>query len=248
MTELYDDHRPPSPSVAPAAHAPLRVLVVEDDTGFACIVDRFLREEGFVVEIAHDGEAALACLWQQPFDAVILDVLLPMMDGREVCRRIRSRGSGVAILMTTALGELDNRIESFALGVDDYLVKPYSLAELLARLRAVLRRGQPFAPPLLQAGDVRLDTVAGRAWQAERDLHLSPREADLLELFLLRPGIALTRQTILAQVWGAQADPSPNLVDQYVGHLRRKLDHSCPTVTLQTIHGLGYRLHVLDAP
>ncbi len=232
----------PVPSLSPA-----EVLVVEDDHGFAQILRRRLLEEGFGVQVVGDGEAALELLARARFDAVVLDLLLPGVDGFEVCRRIREGRCWVPVVMVTALGGIDDRMQGFELGADDYLVKPFVLEELVARLHVVLRRRHGSADAFLSAGDLRLDLMSRRAFREDVALDLAPKEFDLLELFVRHADIVVTRQTILIAVWGRDAAVSKNVVDQYVAHLRKKIDRPFGRSDLETVYGVGWRLRIPEA-
>ncbi len=235
---------PLSPDPSPGEA--MRVLVVEDDWEMAQLVEQALVDEGYAVEVARDGVAGLDAARRSTFVAVILDVLLPGLDGREVCQRLREDGRRVPLLMLTALGEVIDRVQGLDLGADDYLAKPFSLEEFLARLRALIRRGEQWRPEVLRAGPLRLDRLSGRAWRGDTEVELTAREAALLELFLRWPGIVLTRESLLAHVWANEPGRSSNLITQYVGHLRRKLGLPFAGSDLETIHRLGYRLTVPD--
>lgn len=227
----------------PAAPAQGHVLVVEDDQDVASAVRRYLSGEGFAVTVATDAEWALRILSavDHRIDAILLDLLLPGMSGREACRRLRAAGHWVPVLMVTALGEVADRVHGFQDGADDYLVKPFSLHELTMRLRAVLRRTAP-AGGMLEVGDLRLEVPTRRCWREDVELRLSPREFEVLHFFMQRPGLVISRPSILAGVWGEGSTVSPNAVDQYVGHLRRKLGGSGRHARLETLPRLGYRL------
>ncbi len=221
--------------------------MVEDDHGFAQILRRRLLEEGFGVQVVGDGEAALELLARARFDAVVLDLLLPGVDGFEVCRRIREGRCWVPVVMVTALGGIDDRMQGFELGADDYLVKPFVLEELVARLHVVLRRRHGSADAFLSAGDLRLDLMSRRAFREDVALDLAPKEFDLLELFVRHADIVVTRQTILIAVWGRDAAVSKNVVDQYVAHLRKKIDRPFGRSDLETVYGVGWRLRIPEA-
>lgn len=224
----------------------VRVLVVEDDWEMAQLVKQALVDEGYLVEVARDGIAGLEAARSAPYGAVVLDVLLPGLDGRAVCLKLREEGRRVPVMMLTALGEVVDRVQGLDLGADDYLAKPFSLEEFLARLRALIRRGEQGRPEVLRAGPLRLDGLSGRAWRGDVEVELTTREAALLELFLRWPGIVLTCDSLLAHVWGDEPGRSSNLITQYVGHLRRKLGLPFAGSDLETIHRLGYRLTVQD--
>lgn len=243
------DHVRPSamPIASMPSMSPAEVLVVEDDHGFAQILLRRLSEEGFRVQVVGDGEAALELMARARFDVVVLDLLLPGVDGFEVCRRLRQDRRWVPVVMVTALGGIDDRMHGFELGADDYLVKPFVLQELVARLQVVLRRQKGAGEAFLTAGDLRLDLMSRRAWRGTVALGLAPREFDLLELFVLHADIVVTRQTILISVWGRDAAVSKNVVDQYVAHLRKKVDRPFGRANLETVYGVGWRLRTPEA-
>ncbi len=235
---------PPLPAggAIPGGSAEPAVLVVEDDPEMAQLLEQALIDAGHGVEVVGDGVAAVEAALGRPFAAVVLDRLLPGLDGAEVCRRIRAQERRVPVLMLTALGGVEDRVEGLDAGADDYLVKPFSLAEFLARMRALVRRGDQLRPAPLRVGELRFDPLQRRAWRGEAAIELSPREADLLELFLSGPGVVLSRQTIRAQVWGGEGGGASNLVDQQIRHLREKIDRPFGRADLETVHRLGYRL------
>ncbi len=224
------------------------ILLAEDDEAFASALRRYLRQTGYRVVLMGDGEAALQCLLEtnHHFDALILDLLLPGIDGREVCHRLRTAGCWIPVIMTTALGELDDRLDGFGYGADDYLVKPFSLAELTLRLRAVVRRrGIPSDP--IQAGDLRIDPTTRQCWRGEVELTLTHRESQILEYFLRREGLVVTRASIGNAIWPNEEQVSENLVDQHIAHLRKKIDRPFGRHDLQTIHRVGYRLKTSES-
>jgi len=224
----------------------MRVLVVEDEVRTAALLRRGLSEAGYSVDIAVDGPDAVWQASEFSYDAVVLDVMLPGYDGIEVCRRLRGGGRWAPVLMLTARGDLAARVRGLDSGADDYLAKPFSFDELFARLRALIRRGAPARPTLVQCGDLRLDPATRRVWRGDAELALSPKEFALLELFLRHPGQVLTRTRILEHVWDYAYDGVSNVVDQYVGYLRRKIDRPFGVTQLETVRGVGYRLR--DAP
>jgi two-component system OmpR family response regulator len=224
----------------------MRVLVVEDEVRTAALLRRGLSEAGYSVDVAVDGPEAVWRASEFSYDAVVLDVMLPGYDGVEVCRRLRGLGRWAPVLMLTARGELAARVRGLDSGADDYLAKPFSFDELFARLRALIRRGAPERPALVQCGDLRLDPATRRVWRGDIELALSPKEFALLELFLRHPGHVLTRTRILEHVWDFSYDGGSNVVDQYVGYLRRKIDRPFGVTQLETVRGVGYRLR--DAP
>ncbi|MET8002687.1 response regulator transcription factor [Nonomuraea glycinis] len=226
----------------------MRVLVVEDELRTAALLQRGLTEEGYAVDVAADGMAAMWHATEFGYDVVVLDVLLPDLDGFEICRRLRTRDCWAPVLMLTARDAVMDRVRGLDAGADDYLTKPFSFVELSARLRALIRRGARERPTLLQVGDLRLDPAGRRAWRGETELELSPREFALLELFLRHPGQVLTRTHILEHVWDYAYEGVSNVVDQYVAYLRRKIDPPHGVKHLETVRGAGYRLRAAAAP
>jgi two-component system OmpR family response regulator len=220
----------------------MRVLVVEDEPRMAALIQRGLTEEGHAVDVTASGPDAVWMATENDYRAVVLDVMLPGFDGYEVARRLRSAGRWMPILMLTARASVEDRVLGLDAGADDYLTKPFGLAELSARLRALVRRGQPERPTTLSVGDLRLDPATRRAWRGDVELMLSPKEFALLELFLENPGTVLTRTRIIDQLWDYEYDGISNVVDQYVGYLRRKVDRPFGLNELQTVRGVGYRL------
>ena len=216
----------------------MRVLVVEDEARMAGLLKRALQEEGHAVDVAADGQEGLWLATENAYAAIVLDVMLPGLDGFGVCRRLRESGSWVPVLMLTARDAVRDRVQGLDAGADDYLVKPFSLLELAARLRALARRDDRPRPVILAEGDLRLDPAAKRAWRAETELHLSPKEFALLEFFLRHAGRVLTRSQIIEVVWDFAYDGGSNVVDQYVNYLRRKIGRH----DIETVRGMGYRL------
>ena len=215
----------------------MRVLVVEDETRMARLLKRGLEEEGHAVDIAADGPEGLWLATENPYAAIVLDVMLPGFDGFELCRKLRTAGVWVPVLMLTARDAVDDRVRGLDAGADDYLVKPFSLLELAARLRALARRAE---------GDLKLDPASKRAWRGRTELQLSPKEFSLLELFLRHPGAVLTRSQILDAAWDFAYDGTSNVVDQYVTYLRKKIDVPFGRHDLETVRGMGYRLRHED--
>ena len=221
----------------------MRVLLIEDERRAAHVLAKGLREQSYAVDIASDGEAALEQVAINDYDALILDVMLPRRDGFDVCRAIRQSGSAVPILMLTARDAVDARIEGLDAGADDYLVKPFDLGELLARLRAVIRRGsQPLLPERVSLGPLVLETRARRATIALRELALTAKEYALLEYLVRRAGEVVSRADIAEHVWDEHYDPLSNVVDVYIQRLRRKLEQAGAASLIRTRRGEGYQV------
>lgn len=220
----------------------MRVLVAEDEPKLALLLARGLREEGYAVDLTHTGPQALGAASGTDYDAIVLDVMLPGVDGLDVCRTLRERGTWSPILLLTARDGVDDRVAGLDAGADDYLVKPFSFDELLARLRALARRGAPERPAVLEVDDLRLDPAARRVWRGEVEIELSPLELALLETFMRSPGVVLTRDQLAEHVWDHAYERRSNVVDVYVGYLRRKVDVPFGRESLETVRGIGYRL------
>ena len=220
----------------------MRVLVIEDELRMARLVKRALEEEGHAVDIAADGPEGLWMATENPYAAVVLDVMLPGFDGFELCRRLRKAHVWAPVLMLTARDQVGDRVRGLDAGADDYLVKPFSLLELAARLRALARRGGEARPVVLAEGDLRLDPGSKRVWRGDAEVQLSPKEFSLLEFFLRHPGTVLTRSQIIEAVWDFAYDGGSNIVDQYVNYLRRKVDQPFGRQDIETVRGMGYRL------
>jgi two-component system, OmpR family, response regulator len=225
----------------------MRLLIVEDEVHLAEALRRGLEAEGFAVDVCGDGSEAVVRIAQAEFDLVLLDILLPGTNGFKVCASIREAGNWVPILMLTAKdGELDEA-EALDTGADDYLTKPFSFVVLVARIRALLRRGGPERPAVLVAGDLLLDPAEHRCSRGGTPIELTPREFSLLEYLLRSVGDAVDKRDILDHVWGQRVEVDPNIVEVYVGYLRRKIDHAFGRNSLETVRGIGYRL-VPDGP
>jgi two-component system OmpR family response regulator len=220
----------------------MRVLVIEDEVRMARLLKRALDEEGHAVDVAGDGPEGLWMATENPYAAIVLDVMLPGFDGFELCRRLREAGIWAPVLMLTARDEIGDRVRGLDAGADDYLVKPFSLLELAARLRALARRDDRRRPAVLSEGDLKLDPASKRAWRAGTEVQLSPKELSLLEFFLRHPGALLTRSQIIEAVWDFAYDGTSNVVDQYVNYLRRKVDTPFGRDDIETVRGMGYRL------
>jgi two-component system, OmpR family, response regulator len=220
----------------------MRLLVVEDDARMARLVKRGLEEDGHAVDIAANGPEGLWLATENSYAAVIVDVMLPGFDGFELCRKLCAAGIWVPVLMLTARDAVGDRVRGLDAGADDYLVKPFSLLELGARLRALARRDDRARPVVLGAGDLTLNPATKQAWRDSTELRLSPKEFALLELFLTHPGKVLTRSQILEALWDFAYDGGSNVVDQYIAYLRRKLDVPFGRQDIETVRGMGYRL------
>ena len=220
----------------------VRVLVVEDEKKLGELLGRGLREEGYAADLAGRGEDALWMARAVEYDAIVLDVMLPGIDGFEVCRRLRDDGIWTPVLMLTARDAVADRVSGLDTGADDYLTKPFSFEELLARLRALTRRAPVERPPVLEVDDLRLDPAAHRAWRGDRELDLSAKEFALLELFMRRRGITLSRTQLLDGAWDISFESRSNVVDVYVRYLREKIDRPFGRDSIETVRGVGYRL------
>ena len=220
----------------------MRVLVVEDDERLAGLLRSGLGEEGFAVDLAHDGREGLWLASEEPYDAVVLDVMLPMLNGYTVCRQLRERGNWVPIMMLTAKdGEYDEA-EALDIGADDYLSKPFSYVVLLARLRALVRRGGCERPVVLTVGDLAVDPAGLRCRRGDQDVALTPKEFAVLHALARRPGEVVSKRDLLAQAWDFAYEGDPSIIEVYVSALRRKIDAPFGCTTLFTVRGAGYRL------
>ena len=220
----------------------MRILLVEDDAIIASSLAKGLREQAYAVDVATDGDAAVYQAAVNPYDAVVLDVMLPKRDGFAVCRELRRRGLTTPVLMLTARDSVRDRIEGLDTGADDYLTKPFEFGELLARLRALLRRGPVLAPAVLRVADLELDTHAQRATRAGRDVALTTREYALLEFLARNAGRVVGRAEISDHVWDDNYDPLSNLIESYINRLRKKLDAPGLPPLIHTRRGAGYSL------
>jgi two-component system, OmpR family, response regulator len=224
----------------------MRILIVEDEAKMASLLRRGLRAEGMAVDVTGRGEDALWMAGSTEYDAIVLDVMLPGIDGIEVCRRLRADGAWAPVLMLTARDGVADRVAGLDSGADDYLTKPFSYAELLARLRALARRGAVERPVRLEVGDLVLDPAGRRVWRGENEIGLSAKEFALLEVFMRRPGEVLSRFQLLEHAWDYDYENRSNVVDSFVRLLRRKIDRPFGTDTIETVRGVGYRLR--EAP
>jgi two-component system, OmpR family, response regulator len=220
----------------------MRVLIVEDDLPLAAALRRGLRAEGIVADVAAKGEDALWMVGATEFDAVVLDVMLPGIDGFETCGRLRKDGVWAPIIMLTARDAVEDRVRGLDQGADDYLTKPFSLAELLARLRALARRGAVERPTVLEVGGLRMDPATRQVWRGESEIGLSAKEFQLLEAFMRRPGEVLSQYQLLEHAWDYEYENRSNVVEVYVRYLRQKIDRPFDVESIETVRGAGYRL------
>ena len=226
----------------------MRILIVEDELKMASLIRRGLVEEGHAADVANRGEDALWMAHAVEYDAIVLDLMLPGLSGSEICRRLRNDGVWAPVLMLTARDAVEDRVAGLDAGADDYLTKPFSFAELLARLRALARRGGVERPTVLEVGDLRLDPATRQVWRGECEIELSPKEFALLETFMRRPGQALSRLQLLEHAWDFAYEHRSNVVDVYVRYLREKIDRPFGASSLETVRGTGYRLRKDGSP
>ena len=229
-------------SSALAHNEPMRALVVEDELKMAALIRRGLVEEGYAADVARTGEEALWMARATPYDAIVLDLMLPGRDGLEVCRSLRESGVWSPILMLTARDGIEDKVSGLDSGADDYLSKPFSFAELLARLRALTRRGPSERPAVIELGSLRLDPATRQAWRGETEIDLSAKEFSLLETFMRHPGEVLTRLDLLEHAWDYAYENKSNVIDVYVRYLRAKIDRPFGLDSIETVRGVGYRL------
>jgi len=220
----------------------MRVLLVEDEPRMANVIAKGLREHSYAVDLAHDGDAGLYQTSINDYDVIVLDVLLPQRDGFQVCRELRRRGNATPVLMLTARAAVDDRLTGFDAGADDYLTKPFSFRELLARIHALLRRDSQLRPDVLEIGDLLIDSASHRVSRANRDVQLTAKEYALLEYLARRAGQLVSRSEIAAHVWDDSFDPFSNTIEVYINRLRKKIDGNHSIKLLQTRRGEGYIL------
>ena len=220
----------------------MHVLVVEDEVKMAALLRRGLTEQGLAVDVVGDGEVGVAMASATSYDAIVLDVILPGIDGFEACRQMRVQGVWSPVLMLTARGTLEDRIAGLDGGADDYLTKPFSFAELLARLRALVRRGTAERPTVLEVGGLQLDPATRQVWRDGTEVELSGKEFALLEVFMRNPGHVLTRIQLLEHAWEYDYEHRSNVIEVYIRYLRRKIDQPFGVKSLETVRGAGYRL------
>jgi two-component system OmpR family response regulator len=221
---------------------PMRVLVVEDEVKMAALLRRGLEEEGMAVDVAGNGEDALPRAGATEYDAIVLDVMLPGIDGFETCRRLREQAIWSPVLMLTARDAVEDRVAGLDGGADDYLTKPFSFAEMLARIRALSRRGPVERPSVLEVGDLKLDPATRQVWRGKTEISLSTKEFSLLEVFMRRAGEVLSRYQLLEHAWDYDYENRSNVVDVYVRYLRQKIDRPFDRDTIETVRGAGYRM------
>jgi two-component system OmpR family response regulator len=226
----------------------VRVLIVEDQAKLAGVLARGMRQEGIAVDLADRGEDALWMAGATAYDAIVLDVMLPGIDGVETCRRLRAVAVWTPVVMLTARDAISDRVAGLESGADDYLTKPFAFAELLARVRAIARRGHVPRPTVLTVGALRLDPAARRAWHNGVELQLSAKELSMLETFMRRPGDVLSRLWLLEHAWDAAYENRSNVIDANVRRLRRKLGEHDRDATIETVRGAGYRLRAAADP
>jgi len=222
----------------------MRILVVEDERQLAKIIKRGLVEEGYAADIAYDGEEAESLAESIPYDLIILDIILPKKDGVEVCRSLRQKKIKAPVMMLTAKDSISDRVKGLDSGADDYLVKPFAFNELLARVRALLRREGLPKTSKLQVGELAMDVLTRDVWRGERKIELTAKEYAILEYFMRRPNVVVTRTMLGESVWDYEFDGISNIIDVYVRRLRRKIDVDGQGSLIQTLRGAGYRLRV----
>ena len=220
----------------------MRILVVEDEEKVASFIRKGLEEEHYAVDLALEGTEGLHLAETNPYDLIVLDLMLPGLDGFQFVRRLREEGIDTPILILTARDSVESKVRGLDLGADDYLTKPFAFAELLARVRALLRRGKPHTPPVLRVADLTLDPAARRVTRAGKVIELTPKEFALLEYLMRHAGRVLTRTMILEHVWDQNFDSYTNVVDVYINYLRKKIDHGFEPRLIHTVRSVGYVL------
>lgn len=225
----------------------MRLLVVEDEKRIAGFLSRGLESAGYAVDVAGDGKSAIECVQGTDYDLIILDLMFPDTDGLKVLERIRNRKASPPVLILSARGGVDDRVKGLEVGADDYLTKPFAFVELLARVRALLRRGQPL-PERLQVGDLVLDCIRRRVSRAGETIDLAPKEFSILEYLMRNRGRPLSRTMIVEHVWDMDYDGLTNIVDVYIRHLRSKIDDRFPLKLIHTVRGIGYMLESAEQP
>jgi DNA-binding response OmpR family regulator len=223
----------------------MRILVVEDDKRLAGVVKRGLAEEGYSIDSVYDGEEAQYMAETTPYDLIILDIMLPKKDGILVCKELRAKKVSMPILMLTAKDSIEDRVTGLDSGADDYLTKPFAFSELLARVRALMRRDMLFKTPKLQAGDLVMDTLTREVWKKQRKIELTAKEYSILEFFMRHPNMVITRTMLEEGAWNYDFDSLSNIIDVYIRRLRSKIDDVGEESLIQTLRGAGYRLAVV---
>lgn len=226
----------------------MRILLVEDDTDLAQFIRKGLKEEHYAVDVAADGEKGLELALNNAYDLLILDIMLPKLDGLTLCRRIRAKGNMTPVLLLTARNTVEDKVSGFDTGADQFLPKPFAFVELLAQIRALLRRGSTQQIVQLQAADLRLDPASHRVWRAGHEIALTNKEYALLEFLLRNKNRVLTRTAIIEHVWDISYDPMTNIVDAHIRALRAKIDRDFSPPLIATVRGAGYMLEEPDAP
>lgn len=225
----------------------MRILVVEDEEEVASYLAKGLKEHGYAVDVAHDGKEGLYLALSEPFDAMIIDRMLPNVDGLSIVRSVRQSGATTPVLILSALGQVDDRVEGLREGGDDYLIKPFSFSELIARLDALQRRTTPSGTQTtLTVGDLEMDLLARTVRRSGQEIDLKPREFSLLEYLMRNAGRVITRTMLLEHVWDYHFDPQTNVIDVHISRLRQKIDRGFETELLQTVRGAGYTLRAPD--
>lgn len=220
----------------------MRILLIEDDVDLAQFIRKGLKEEQYAVDFAPDGEAGFELAVRNPYDLVILDIMLPKLDGLTLCRRLRAAGNSAPVLLLTARNSVEDKVAGFDTGADQFLTKPFAFSELVARVRALLRRGGPQQPTRLKAADLELDPVSHRVWRAGHEIALTNKEYALLEFLLRNKDRVLTRTAIIEHVWDISYDPMTNIVDAHIRALRAKMDRDFSPPLIATVRGVGYML------
>jgi DNA-binding response OmpR family regulator len=223
----------------------MRVLVVENTRRLAGIINRGLLEEGYLVDTVYDGEEAMYMAETSPYDLIILDIMIPKKDGITVCQELRAKKVNIPILILTARDSIENRVKGLDSGADDYIVKPFAFSELLARLRALSQREIPVKTPMIQVGNLVLDTLTKEAWRGKRKIDLTTKEYSILEYFVRHPNMVITRTMIEENVWDYDFDSTSNLIDAHIRRIRGKIDEEGKDSLIQTIRGAGYRLRLV---
>jgi DNA-binding response OmpR family regulator len=220
----------------------MRILIIDDDRRLCAVIKRGLLEEAYAVDLAYDGQEGEYLAEVNPYDLIILDIMLPVKDGIEVCRELRAKKINAPILMLTAKDTVEDRVRGLDTGADDYLVKPFAFNELLARVRALLRREGMSKSPELRLGDLTLNALTRQVWRGQRPIELTTKEYVILEYFMRHPNVVVTRTMIEEHAWDYDFDSLSNLVDVYIRRLRRKIDNEGEDSLIQTVRGAGYRL------